>query len=133
MGVTTLVRQRMPTDCGVCCLAMLTGRSYEHVLAAIADAFEFESGLRRSQVALERLGFAADDFVCRHRIILAPEFFREFAWGRRALLTVPSRNRPGQWHMVYCEGATIFDPSPHLTYERWSDLRQEEIVLFREH
>ena len=121
-------------------MAMLTGRDYEDVLATVGDAFEPERGMRYDQDALKRLGFAytfqnghpVGDVVCRHRGILSAEAFRGFAWGRRALLSVPSLNREGGWHMVYYDGRAVFDPSPLKSYRCFEELMPDELVLFRE-
>lgn len=119
---------------------MLTGRTYEDVLASVGDTLDPERGMRRDQEALRRLGFSSQyengepvgDFVCRNRGPLSPEFFRHFAWGRRALMSVPSLNNPGGWHMVYTVGAKVFDPSSLKTYTAWAELRPDDITLFRE-
>lgn len=139
--MTVLIQQRTPSDCGVCCLAMVTGRPYEDVLAAIGDAFDPVRGLGDEGRALDRLGFSnafldgypVGDFTRLHRgYAVSPEFFRDMAWGRRALLSVPSLNKEGGWHMVYFDGRELFDPSTRTTYQRFRDLRPEELVLFRE-
>jgi hypothetical protein len=139
--VINLVMQRTQSDCGVCCLAMVTGRPYEDVLAAIGDAYDLEKGLGNEQEALRRLGYAGayrhgqpmGDFVCLHRgYAISPDFFRDMAWGRRALLSVPSLNKPGGWHMVYYDGVRVLDPSQRRTYEQFTDLKPDELVLFRE-
>lgn len=139
--MTKLIQQRTAHDCAICCMAMLTGRTYEDVIGAVGDAFDPDRGMRREQEALKRLGFAytfengepTGDIVCKHRgWVLDPKFFRDFAWGRRALLSVPSLNYPDGWHMIYWDGVTVFDPSTLKTYERWDQLRPEEMVLFRE-
>lgn len=135
-----IVQQRTNTDCVICCLAMLTARRYEDVRQAVGDVYCPERGLRDEGAALERLGFssafknghAVGDFVCRYRGPLSPEFFREFAWKRRALLSVPSLNFEGQWHMVYFDGTDVFDPSSLKTYSKFTDLRPDYITLFSE-
>lgn len=140
MSLTSLVQQRTPYDCSVCCMAMLTDRSYEEALTSIGDAFHPTEGMRREQKALERLGFshtfsggeAIGDVVCRHRGPLAPEFFRQFAWGRRALMTVPSLNYAGKWHMIFWDGVRVWDPSPGKAYQAWVELMPDELVLFDE-
>jgi hypothetical protein len=139
--MTMLVQQRTPHDCAICCMAMLTGRAYEDVLATVGDAFDPEKGMGHEGQALERLGFdhtfangvPVGDFTCCHRgYAVSPEFFRDFAWGRRALMNVPSLNRPGGWHMIYWDGAKVWDPSILKTYDQWAQLRPEEMVIFRE-
>jgi len=137
----SLIQQRTPHDCAICCMAMLTGRTYEDVMTIAGSDFDPERGMRNEHAMLDRLGFkytfenghAVGDMVAMHRAYaLSPDFFRGFAWGRRALLSVPSLNYPGQWHMVFYDGHTLFDPSPGRTYARFEDLLPEEIIIFRE-
>ena len=139
--MTILVKQRTPHDCAICCMAMVTGRIYQEVIDIVGDAFDPEKGIRRDQEALKRLGFnytfengeAVGDIVCTHRgFYISPEFYRSMAWGRRALMSVPSLNYEGSLHMVYFDGINIFDPSPGKTYTQFRDLRPDEMVLFRE-
>lgn len=122
-------------------MAMVTGRPYEDILGTVGDAFEPDKGMRHEQLALKRLGFsytfsngeADGDIVCRHRgFEISPEYFRAFAWGRRALMSVPSLNLAGGWHMIFWDSRRIFDPSPRLVYEQFIQLKPEEMVLFRE-
>jgi hypothetical protein len=72
------------------------------------------------------------DFRVLHRGVLAPEFFRHFSWGRRAILAVPSLNLEDSFHSVYWTGRKLLDPSTRKTYERWSELRPDEIILVAE-
>lgn len=138
--MTTMVQQRSATDCVICCLAMLTGLSWDDVMAAVCDLYRPDEGIRNEHEALKRLGYDSayenghpvGDFVVRNRGIFAPEAFRNFAWGRRALLSVPSLNIAGGLHMVYYDGATVFDPSPLKSYNRFEDLNPEIIAVFRE-
>jgi len=137
--MTTLVKQRTRMDCAICCMAMLTGRDYDDVMAAVGDAFDQVKGMRYDQKALKRLGFRfsyengqpAGDAVVRLRGIMAPEFFLCLAWGRRALISVPSLNTPDSFHMVFYDGRRVFDPAPKKTYRAFADLRPNEMVLFR--
>lgn len=138
--MTTMVKQRADDDCAVCSIAMATGLPYEEVLEKIGDAYKPGEGMYHPSIALERLGFKytfengipVGDIVCKHRGILSPDFFRSFAWGRRALLSVPSLNIPGGMHMVYWDGAQVFDPSNKKIYTEWKQLLPTHIVLFRE-
>lgn len=139
--MTEIVPQRTPHDCSICSMAMLTGRTYEDVLETVGDTFDPKGGMRLEQKALQRLGFkythengeAVGDIVCTHRgFYISPEFYRSMAWGRRALMTVPSLNRPGGFHMIYWDGRRVFDPSMMKTYTEWKQLLPDELVLFRE-
>ena len=57
----TFEKQRAEGDCGIACLAMFIGRSYEDVLAA-ASAAEFDMQLHRRGVYLTQLVRIADHF-----------------------------------------------------------------------
>lgn len=144
--MTVLVQQRTPHDCGPCCLAMLTGRDYEDVVKVIGDAFTPSGdrpGLRDEAEALTRLGYtykfkngeltADSNFVNRSRgWEISPEYFRSEMWGRRALVSVPSLNFPGKLHMVFWDGARIWDPSVLKVYIAFNELLPKGLVLFRE-
>jgi hypothetical protein len=130
-----LVQQRMSTDCAICTIAMALDRSYEDVMAAAvaSDAWSPEKGCRAEYRIFETLGLEQMiDFRVMHRMVLAPEFFRHFSWGRRAILAVPSLNFEDSFHSVFWNGTVLFDPSPKRTYTRWSELRPDEIILIAE-
>jgi hypothetical protein len=138
--MTSLVQQRSLVDCGVCCLAMAAGRRYDDVVAAIGDCFDPANGMRRTHTALKRLGFdpawsdgqPGDVMVLHLDWCLSPQLFLRMAWGRRAILSVPSLNQPDTWHMVYSDGRELFDPSTRRTHARFADMEPRELVLFRE-
>jgi hypothetical protein len=139
--MSRLIQQRTAHDCAVCCLAMALGRVYETTLIEVGDTFDPERGMRYVTKALERLGLSytfdngepTGDFVNMYRgHIMSPQFFRSLAWGRRALMSVPSLNFPGESHMVYWNGDRLLDPSALKVYERWDQLLPEELTLFRE-
>lgn len=142
--MTVLVQQRSPHDCAVCCMAMLTGRTYEDVRAVIAELLDETGerrGMRNEQEALRRLGFEHSfhhgqpigDISCTRRgFEISPEYYRGAAWGRRALMSVPSLNFSGSWHMIFWDGSRIWDPSPLTAYTTFEQLRPDEMVLFRE-
>lgn len=139
MRMPELIKQRTTSDCAICCLAMLTGLCYEAVIEAVGDSFDPEKGMRRDYVALNRLGFqmsnkmdGTGDFIRLHHSILTPSYFRIFAFGRRALLSVPSLNIEDGLHMVYWDGYEVFDPANGKTYSRFEDLLPEEMILFQE-
>lgn len=139
--MTVLVPQRSPCDCGVACLAMLTGRDYDDVVAVVGDAFDPERGLESEQTALNRLGFSCTfqdgepvgDYIVHSKpFCISSSYLRFMLWGRRALVTVPSLNYNGGAHMVYFDGRDVFDPSTLKRYERYKQLEPTSLVLFRE-
>lgn len=126
------MQQRNDFDCAICCFAMLTARPYEDVLATVDDLYDPSRGVRREQEALKRLGYKDGDFRSLWHGPLAPEYFRNFAWGRRALMTVASLNFPDADHMIYFDGAAVHDPSRRERYTTFDTLKPTEITIFRE-
>jgi hypothetical protein len=144
-----IVVQRNGTDCGVCCLAMATGLPYEEVLSKLTPEIynpnlalgEPGSGMGDVDDALECLGLSSEykdgyqsgDFARWNRgFYISPEYFRLMVWGRRALMSVPSLNHEGRWHMVYTDGKRVLDPSPKKRYTRFDQLKPEWITVFQE-
>jgi hypothetical protein len=129
-----LIRQRGRSDCGVAAVAMFTGRSYEEVRAAGLRCRQFhpKSGMANCGYVLEALGFHYEN-LGRHPDhpapnpegpqfrsvtlirwaagVLHPKVFRQFLWGRRALLSIVSLNQgPDGRHLVYYDGSRVLDP-----------------------
>lgn len=141
--MTELIRQRTGHDCAICTIAMALCRSYDEVHAAGLESkgFDPEVGTRSEQAILKVLGLSTayengrpvGDFVdSRKGYETSTESFRDRAWGRRAILTVPSLNIPGGWHSVYWDGSMLFDPCLLKTYETFDQLHPTEMILFRE-
>lgn len=137
------IKQRDRFDCMVCCVAMAIGRPYEDVLEAGLDtgAYDPEIGTGGIDVLLAHLGFTArtlnkhteGDYSLRHKpAALDAGYWREFAWGRRAIFCVPSRNHAVGSHAIYWDGERLHDPSNGKTYTHWVDVLPDEIILFRE-
>lgn len=95
-----IIKQRMPTDCAICTIAMATGRPYEEVMTTAAlksEAWHPERGMRAEYKVLEHLGFKQMvNFRVLHRGVTAPEFFLHFTWARPSILAVPSLNIDGR-------------------------------------
>lgn len=130
-----IIRQREKSDCAICTIAMALGKSYDDVMAAAlaAKAYEPGVGTRAEYAIIERFGLAQlVDFRVLHRTILDPQFFRHLSWGRRAILAVPSLNIDGSFHSVFWTGSELRDPCTLKVYQRWDELRPDEIILFAE-
>lgn len=135
MILTDMIHQRMSTDCAICTIAMALGRSYDEVmqLAIGKKAWDPQKGCRAEYSIIEAFGLEQmKDFRVMHRGPLAPEYFRHFSWGRRAILAVPSLNQEDCFHSVYWSGSELFDPSTGKTYSSWYELRPDEIILIAE-
>jgi hypothetical protein len=137
-----LIYQRDTSDCAIAAIAMATGFTYEEVLHAAADDYTPGKGTFGSYKVLERLGFRysfkngrpVGDIVSRHKdYSLAPECFRDMAWGRPALFSVPSLNIPDGTHMVYYDGYEVYDPNPpsRKRYTNFDELMPTNVILFR--
>lgn len=130
-----IIYQRTSTDCAICTIAMALGRTYDEVMAKalIAEAYDLQKGCRAEYSIFEAFGLVQmQDFRVLHRSIISPEFFLHFSWGRRAILAVPSLNLEGGFHSVYWNGTELLDPSTKCVYQRWSELRPDEIILIAE-
>lgn len=158
---TRHVRQRGRSDCGVAAIAMLTGRSYEEVYAAArrangGDAFHPRRGMSGTSHVLEALGYHWEN-LGRHkdhpapnpdgpqfrtlhigfqRGIIDPRFYRQFVWGRRALLSIESLNNPGGRHLVFYDGERIWDPQDGRRGKKFvrtiDEATIEEMYILRE-
>jgi len=148
-----LIRQRNQSDCAICCLAMhmatvfdlreVKDGPYGYVKNKIGDAWNEKDGLTNLSAALTRLGHVIDGpftgFKEPTATIVTKEpddndrAFLFLAWGRQALITLPSLNNPPGWHMVFYDGQRVFDPSTgEQTYKRWLDLEKAQVVtIFR--
>ena len=63
---------------------------------------------------------------------ISEEYFRDMLWGRRALLSVPSLNYEGGFHMIYWHYDKVYDPSTKKVYTSFDQLRPREIIVFME-
>lgn len=140
-----LIVQRTPTQCVIATIAMATGRPYDEVLAAALASNEFDEalGCKSEAKVLEHLGysnrfedgFPVGDFRWMLKAYqISAEFFRDQAWGRRAIMAVPSLNITGGSHSVYWDGYSVFDPNPTVRrrYTAWKELLPTEMIVFRE-
>lgn len=141
--MTTLIKQRTPHDCGVCCLAMALDLPYEvvHVAATESKAFGVDKGMWGTNGILERLCLSPGSKTVTNDgewvewargYEITPQFFRQIAWGRKSLLSVPSQNIENGWHYVYYDGHKVWDPSNKKTYTEFEELNPDSILVFRE-
>lgn len=133
-----VIKQRDEYDCGICCIAMATARDYDEVLSKVGDLYNPCAGISQEAKALGLLGCnwtglaSADIIGISLSANLSPKRFRLTAWGRRAIMLVPSLNKPGSSHFIYWDGRQIFDPSNKLTYRDFSELEPTRLNLFGE-
>lgn len=101
-------------DCGVACVAMLAGRSYQQAFEVFGFAenqSEFYTRHHHLISALEKLGCAAK----RKR-------FRSWRVIRGRAIVAVNHTQDGYWHWVAFDGEAILDPKPGKT-GRKTDLR----------
>lgn len=137
-----VIKQRTKFDCVICTIAMALGKSYADVLTTavrINDKFDPDvGGLRRDYEIIEAFGLKQMvDFRVMHRggdphAILSAGFFRQFAWGRRSIMAVPSLNFSDSFHSIYWNGSEVLDPSNGIAYSKWDELLPIELILFAE-
>lgn len=141
-------------DCFLCCAAMAAGMEYDHAWSRLDDTLLacFASDGRgpmgeQCDHVLARLGFErvrvgartgdptaalGDYFV----LFMLPEyattvFLRNMLWGRRALVQVPSKNYPGEQHIIYWDGRTLHDPSNKRQW-KWDEVEPIYLWIFDE-
>ncbi len=126
-----IVRQRLPADCGICCMAMATNLPYAEVFMATPwdeDTFDCGITLRHMVTTLRRLGFSPRWHWPEG---LSPnnmgEPLREKVRGKNGIHLVESIHKPdqGAFHYVYVNNGEIYDPSPwwKRKYRRYEQLR----------
>lgn len=98
------VYQRSPDDCMICALAMLTGRTYEEVVAAALahdPAFPVQGPLSHSILRSVAHGWG---FMLLSGIYML--------WSSPGIVGVLSPTIPGTGHAVFWDGEKIIDPKP---------------------
>jgi hypothetical protein len=157
--MTTLIEQRLSTDCMIACIAMALELPYEDALAAgiktkaydpengegtrDAEKILIELGLHdewhwslKKLIGHDRLSVSIGDFTSRRREWgEAPYHFVKEAWGRPAILSVPSLNKESGSHAVYYDGFNIYDPNPtsrkRYDSEALEEMEANTMLLFR--
>lgn len=150
------VYQRGSHDCGVAALAMFCDTTYEEMLTMCLEKENEDDeypiyregwGMSKERAILKRLGlwdypsqlgkdapFKVMKFPKPHAI--EAEYFRNIAWGRRALMMVPSLNVEGGYHFVCYDGYKVLDPNDPTTgkkvYTKLEELKPIEMWVMRE-
>lgn len=110
------VKQRENYDCGIACLSMISGESYEavknnlpeHVVTAMP-----EGGMEVIHVLkfLWKLKFEAKYHIYENGGVWVPN---NNWW----ILSVPSLNYKDKYHFIVWDGEKVLDPSTKLTYTK---------------
>lgn len=120
--MTVHVQQRGPHDCAIAACAMLTGMTYESVLALFSDWTEWNARAvakgertrgtdeRHYSKFFDEIGWQVRGPIGGWRNPNAGETIRDMLWGRRALISIHSANHDAGYHTAYFDGARIWDP-----------------------
>lgn len=138
--MTELVRQRNTNDCLFACAAMALGMTYDEAEARAGAAF---MNLLQSQgcnnamenALLGALGLKVNVDYCMRTFNnhwTSVGFVKNMLWGRRAIVTVRSRNNRDGSHAVYWDGSKLFDPCTQDVYPSWDEVEPVEAVIFNE-
>jgi hypothetical protein len=144
--MTALIRQRFKNDCMLCSIAMAVDIDYDTALGRWGDEFVAHVAAK-GLYGQENIGkaFAAFDLEMNRDYwsLLGPasgvprDFalpsgpFKSMLKGRRALVQARSKNYEGQSHVMFWNGAELFDPSPLKTYA-WDECNPEHVWIFEE-
>lgn len=138
------VNQQLDDDCAICGICMATGEPWEKVMQIALRLKEYRPGrgTYNMESIMKELGYNyswdSSDLNADITGIYVPESMnaswltRHFLWGRRALVSVPSLNEPGGWHVVYWDGYKVYDPSNKKTYCEPEHLQPRYVLLFNE-
>lgn len=138
--MTTLIRQRAPSDCTLCCLAMALGLTYDELGAKLGPAFmalvsKLGTTDNEENAMFEALQLRKDaDF---QELILSPHwcslaFAKNMLWGRRAIIAVRSKNTRDGLHNLYWDGRALFDPSNKDDYQDFREVEPISFFIFQE-
>lgn len=143
--MTDIIKQRYDgdvqrKDCFLCCVAMAAWLSYEGIFIRLTDELQAivrsrgPKGEDECDVIMQAGGFYREaDY---RTIFLLPEFastgfLKNMLWGRRALVQVRSLNYMDEQHLLFWDGAEVFDPSNARTW-KWRDVEPVYLWLFNE-
>lgn len=120
-----VVKQKNSSDCVICCMAMLSGRTYEEILNLAVDyKIRLEQGCIKGVYSKEEnevlavFGWRCGSMRRKWKVEKDGQNFLETIKGIRAILTVPSLNIEGAYHAIYWDGAEIHDPHNEKTYSK---------------
>lgn len=103
-----MIKQRYQEDCGVACLAMFTGKSYDYIadqIQAILNRTAPINGLNNEEMAKILL---INGFEPMQIYTILPDV--------PAIIAVPSLGTKKRFHYIYFNGNEIDDPSNFETY-----------------
>lgn len=105
-----LIKQKKFGECGIACLAMVTGEKYEKVLSKVDDMFGQNNGQCNGLSDSEVVSYlGAQGFKAVRSTTTRDDW-------RPAILTVPSLNHLGLLHYIVWDGEEYLDPSGPKTW-----------------
>lgn len=137
--MTKPIKQRGPSDCWPTCLAMALGITHSAVKRQIGRAGWKKLQGRGIDHQGEKALLAKFGLVYEHDYwmfypsfhLVQTRFLRHLLRGRRAIITVTSKNNRDGMHAVYWDDKELFDPSPRKTYT-WDEVEADGLLIFNE-
>lgn len=131
-----IVRQKLPADCAIACIAMATGLPYWKVFqAAPMGEDELAYGLTLQQVVttMRRLGKRTKwHWPEKFSPNKTGVFLRDKVRGKNAIHLVPSisKREAGCFHYVLVSNGIVYDPAPRKKrrYRKYNELKPLGIV-----
>lgn len=146
--MTIHVLQKTNHDCMLACIAMAAGKTHEELWTQedIDELVAMKgSSDDHTRTLLEKAGFEPYVNGEISKIVWSiniwdshsrEPFVQRLLSGRRAIISVPSLNNYGGWHVVYWDGHKLYDPNylkEEKQYYRWIDqLAPRKIWIFDE-
>jgi hypothetical protein len=130
--MTVLVQQRGPSDCMLATIAMAAGKCYDDLWTI--DDFNkvtLDRGVSDESPWMERAGFV--EGVDYARVYCNSEnqgVLKSLLRGRRAMISVNSLNIDGGYHILYWDGAKVYDPSSKQTFTYLSSMCIASVIIF---
>lgn len=118
--MTVQIPQRHEWDCGICCIAMMTGKTYEAVYAVSPTHYIQRLGMSDGMAVdiIKKLGF--------YNIVLAKRILPCLP-GEPLMLAVPPKSgprkslKPAKMHYIFWDGDKILDPQAGREGKRFYD------------
>lgn len=134
-----MIKQITPHDCWPTCLAMALGITHAKMRATIGKTLWQEVKKNGSQYDVKKKMLAKFNLHQNHDYwVLFPSsnhvasyFLRNILAGRRAIISVMSKNVRDGHHAIYWDGSTLFDPSPRNVYT-WEEVEAHGVLIFNE-
>jgi len=137
--MTKLIKQKTPKDCWPTCLAMALNITHSEMKRKIGSTLWKQVCQLGTTFEIEKKLMAKFDLAWEHdwwslwpdNNHVSTYFLRHVLWGRRAIISVKSKNNLDGMHAIYWNGKELFDPSPKKTY-RWEEVEACKFVFFNE-